>query len=106
MRLLKEFTVLKRLYNSSKQTAFAIVEFLQKSVSDGSIREDDKEGLETASASPSLSLWSHPLCLNWSGHSPMHRRSLFNRFERFETAINLLAQACFPQANRRSIQQD
>lgn len=34
----------------SKQTAFAIVEFLHKSVSDGSIREDDREGLETASA--------------------------------------------------------
>lgn len=33
----------------NKQTAFAIVEYLQKSISDGIVREDDKESLETAS---------------------------------------------------------
>jgi hypothetical protein len=31
--------------------ATGVIEWLQKSISDGSVREDDKEGLETASPS-------------------------------------------------------
>lgn len=35
----------------NQKLVLAILEFLEKSIADGSVREDDKEGIEVASAS-------------------------------------------------------
>lgn len=37
---------------AQKRAAFAVLQFLEDSLKNGSIKEDDKEGIEVASASP------------------------------------------------------
>ena len=41
---------------SQQNLVYAIIEFLNKSLEDGTVKQDDKEGLEVASASPILLL--------------------------------------------------
>ena len=37
---------------SQQKLVYAIIEFLNKSLEDGTVKQDDKEGLEVASAPP------------------------------------------------------
>lgn len=58
-----------------QQLVLAFVDFLNESILDGTVKDDDKEGLDIASASPFLSLTAR----RFTPASPVHRRGLWRR---------------------------
>ena len=57
-----------------QQLVLAFVDFLNESIQDGTVKDDDKEGLDIASA---LSASPHLTTLRTTLASPMHRRGLW-----------------------------
>jgi hypothetical protein len=45
-----------RMTDKKQQLVLSIIDFLNKSIDDGTVKQDDREGLEVASAF----LWFHP----------------------------------------------
>ena len=50
-RLLMAVCSLEKMSDKEKSLVLAIIDFLDKSIQDGTVKQDDREGLEVASAS-------------------------------------------------------
>ena len=73
----------------NQKLVLTILEFLEKSIADGSVREDDKEGIEVASKScVSLVMHQH---LGDASLSHVYRRSRFSKDGRVEPQLTLLS---------------
>ena len=57
-----------------QQLVFAIIEFLNQAIQDGTVKTDDQEGLEVASA-----FFPHTVEPQLTSASPVHRRGLWRR---------------------------
>lgn len=94
-----------------KRLVFGILDFLQTSIDDGTIRADDKESVEVASTS-SFSVPSFPVitqkgasCSSLS-HSAMRFGSIRHRPHVTRTTIPILAETSFPNPNPRRLPQN
>lgn len=86
-----------------QQLVLSFVDFLNESIQDGTVKDDDREGLEIASGLPG-SRHLTPLRLTLS--SPMHRRGLWRRSIQRYSAQATQHQASKAADHIRSLPQD
>lgn len=86
-----------------QQLVLAFIDFLDESIQDGTVKEDDKEGLEVASA---LARCPHPTARRFTLSSPMHRRGLWHRSIRRCTTQAAQHQASKAADHIRGLPQD
>jgi hypothetical protein len=88
--------------DKKQKLVLSIIEFLETSITDGSIKGDDKEGIEVASVY--LNSEYDPCLTDYS--SPMHRRSIRRRSLKYRAERETQHQACDSSIFIRRVSQD
>ena len=88
-----------------QRLVLSIIDFLNQSINDGTVREEDKEGLEVAGAYTCRSLFAlNPLISFLS--SSVYRRGLRRRSNGPRGSGSLKCEACYSTEHFRSLSQD
>lgn len=87
-----------------QQLVFAIIEFLNQTIQDGTVKADDQEGLEVASVF--FPRHFHPVELRLTSASPVHRRGLWRRPHRRGAGPETISQARHPPEHIRRLHKD
>jgi hypothetical protein len=88
-----------------QRLVLSIIDFLNQSINDGIVREEDKEGLEVAGAyTPRSPLRLDLLIIFLS--SSVYRRGLRRRSNRPRTSGSFKCEACYSTEHFRGLSQD